>query len=110
TMLGPGPPSPPGLDPKTPSSLPLPAYNDARGVTAAFNINLLARVNRELDGDFDLTRFAHDAVYNESQARIEMYLVSLARQTVRVLGRTFAFAQGQHTHTEDSLKYTVMEF
>src|SRR5262249_56713475 len=99
-----------GADTKNPASILIPAYNDARGVTAAFNLNLLARVNRELDGDFDLTHFAHDAVYNESQGRIEMYLVSLTRQTVSVLGRTFAFAEGERIHTENSHKYTVREF
>jgi uncharacterized SAM-dependent methyltransferase len=79
-------------------------------VTGAFNLNLLARINRELDGEFDLSRFAHDAVYNEAQGRIEMYLVSLARQAVHILGRTFTFADGERIHTENSHKYTVPEF
>ena len=88
----------------------MPAYNDARGVTAAFNLNLLTRINRELEGTFDLTRFAHDAVWNAEAGRIEIYLVSLAEQTVRVLGRGFAFAKGERIHTENSHKYTVAEF
>jgi dimethylhistidine N-methyltransferase len=99
-----------GVDLKKPTSILIPAYNDARGITAVFNLNLLARINRELDGDFDLAHFAHDAVYNETQGRIEMYLVSLAEQTVRVRGREFSFAEGERIHTENSHKYTVAEF
>ncbi len=109
-LLGPGSDFLIGVDLKKPTSILLPAYNDARGVTAAFNLNLLARINRELDSNFDLSRFAHDAVYNEAQGRIEMYLVSLARQTVRILRRTFTFAEGERIHTENSHKYTVPEF
>jgi L-histidine N-alpha-methyltransferase len=99
-----------GVDLKKPASILIPAYNDTRGVTAAFNLNLLARINRELGGNFDVSRFAHDAVYNETQGRVEMYLVSLARQTVRILGREFAFAEGERIHTENSHKYTISEF
>ena len=99
-----------GVDLKKPLSILIPAYNDAKGVTAAFNLNLLGRINRELGGDIDLTRFAHDAVYNEKDGRIEMYLVSLARQSVHVLGRSFTFAEGERIHTENSHKYTVAEF
>ena len=109
-LLGPGSVFLIGVDLKKPTSILLPAYNDARGVTGAFNLNLLARINRELDGEFDLSRFAHDAVYNEAQGRIEMYLVSLARQAVHILGRTFTFADGERIHTENSHKYTVPEF
>jgi L-histidine N-alpha-methyltransferase len=109
-LLGPGSAFLLGVDLKKPASILIPAYNDARGITAAFNLNLLARINRELGGDFDLSRFAHDAVYNEAQGRIEMYLVSLAEQTVRVRGREFAFAKGERIHTENSHKYTVAEF
>jgi L-histidine Nalpha-methyltransferase len=99
-----------GVDLKKPASILIPAYNDARGITAAFNLNLLARINRELGGDFDLSRFAHDAVYDETHGRIEMYLVSLAEQTVRVQGRMFTFVEGERIHTENSHKYTVAEF
>ena len=109
-LLGPGSAFLIGVDLKKPASILIPAYNDARGVTAAFNLNLLARINRELDGNFELSRFAHDAVYNDAQDRIEMYLVSLARQNVRVLCRDFAFAEGERIHTENSHKYTVPEF
>lgn len=86
------------------------AYNDARGVTADFNLNLLDRINRELDGDFQLSRFAHNALYNIFLGRIEMHLVSLAKQSVRVGGEIFRFDQGETIHTECSYKYTVDEF
>jgi L-histidine N-alpha-methyltransferase len=99
-----------GVDLKKSSAILLPAYNDTKGVTAAFNLNLLARINRELGGNFDLARFAHDAIYDEEAGRIEMHLVSLADQTVRILGREFAFAAGDRIHTENSHKYSVPEF
>jgi dimethylhistidine N-methyltransferase len=86
------------------------AYNDAAGVTAAFNLNLLARANRETASDFDLARFAHYAFYNAPLSRIEMHLVSRRRQTVTVLGRSFGFAEGEAIHTENSYKYTVESF
>lgn len=86
------------------------AYNDASGVTAAFNLNLLERANRELGADFDLARFAHYAFYQPVAQRIEMHLVSLAAQEVRIGGETFAFAAGEALHTEDSYKYTVESF
>ena len=83
------------------------AYNDAQGVTAAFNLNLLARANRELGADFNLERFAHSAFYNAPLQRIEMHLMSLATQRAQVAGRTFSFAQGQTLHTENSQKFTI---
>jgi uncharacterized SAM-dependent methyltransferase len=86
------------------------AYNDAQGVTAAFNLNLLARINRELAGTFDLGAFRHEAVYNPREGRIEMYLKSTRRQSVGVLGRRFSFGAGERIHTECSYKYTVGEF
>jgi len=86
------------------------AYNDAAGVTAAFNKNLLARANRELGADFDLDAFAHYAPYNPMAQRIEMYLVSLKRQSVQLSGRTFEFAAGEAVHTEDSHKYSIESF
>lgn len=86
------------------------AYNDGEGVTAAFNLNLLARINRELGGDFDLTRFAHRAFYNERLGRIEMHLESLAWQTVRIGSRRVHFAAGETLHTENSYKYAPEEF
>lgn len=86
------------------------AYNDQAGVTAAFNKNLLLRANRELGANFDLNHFAHHACYNPTARKIEMYLVSLARQTVRVAGETVRFAEGEAVHTEDSQKYTIEGF
>ena len=86
------------------------AYNDAAGITAAFNKNLLMRANRELGANFDPENFAHYAPYNAAAQRIEMYLVSLKRQRVTVGGQCFEFAQGEPVHTEDSHKYTIDGF
>lgn len=83
------------------------AYNDAAGVTAAFNLNLLARANRELGTRFDLNQFAHSAFYNAPLHRIEMHLMSLSRQSVALAGQTFEFASGETLHTENSYKFTV---
>lgn len=82
------------------------AYNDSEGVTARFNKNILARANRELGADFDLDAFAHYAFYNPAQRRIEMHLMSLARQQVSIGGETFAFGDGETIHTENSHKYS----
>ena len=81
------------------------AYNDAEGVTAQFNLNLLSRINRELDANFDLAHFAHRALYNAAQHRVEMHLVSSCRQQVRVEDRQFDFQAGETIHTENSHKY-----
>ncbi|MGH8620509.1 MAG: L-histidine N(alpha)-methyltransferase [Burkholderiales bacterium] len=86
------------------------AYNDARGVTAAFNLNLLARINRELGADFDLSAFRHRAFYDEKSGRIEMHLESAKSQVVTVGGRGIAFRKGETIHTENSYKYSVREF
>jgi dimethylhistidine N-methyltransferase len=86
------------------------AYNDAAGVTAAFNLNLLERINRELDGEFKLEKFCHRAFYNREKQRVEMHLVSLARQKIRVLGKLIDFRRGETIHTENSYKYTVELF
>ncbi|MGH8161734.1 MAG: L-histidine N(alpha)-methyltransferase [Gammaproteobacteria bacterium] len=83
-----------------------PAYNDAEGVTAAFNLNMLAHLNRRFRADFDLERFAHRAFYNASESRVEMHLESLVEQTVRLGGESFRFAIGETIHTESSYKYT----
>jgi L-histidine Nalpha-methyltransferase len=87
------------------------AYDDSRGVTARFNLNLLVRVNRELGGHFDLETFRHRAVYNEEPGRIEMYLVSTRSQCVPIdgLGIVVPFAEGEAIHTEDSYKYSLPE-
>jgi dimethylhistidine N-methyltransferase len=86
------------------------AYDDDLGVTAAFNKNLLARINRELGADFDLNAFAHRAIWNAAESRIEMHLESLRDQRVRVAGSIFAFARGETIHTENSAKFTVERF
>src|SRR3954451_1357304 len=87
-----------------------PAYNDAAGVTARFNLNVLVRINNELGGDFDLSAFTHRAIYNRGRHRIEMHLVSRKAQTVRILGRSFAFRAGESIHTESSYKYSLERF
>jgi dimethylhistidine N-methyltransferase len=81
------------------------AYNDRKGVTAAFNLNLLARINRELGADFDLTAFRHQAVYDPARGRIEMYLISRTNQQVWVDGTPVRFRAGEAIHTENSYKY-----
>ncbi|MGU3495786.1 L-histidine N(alpha)-methyltransferase [Xanthobacteraceae bacterium A53D] len=86
------------------------AYNDAAGVTARFNLNVLKRANRELDADFELGGFAHRAFFNIPHSRIEMHLVSLRAQAVHLCGRTFDFAIGESLHTESSYKYTPESF
>ena len=86
------------------------AYDDPQGVTAAFNKNLLARINRELDGDIDLDSFTHEARWNAAESRIEMHLVSRRAQTIHAAGRAFAFEAGESIHTENSYKFTVEGF
>jgi len=86
------------------------AYNDSAGVTAEFNLNLLVRANRELGADFDLARWKHHAVFNETEGRIEMQLISDGEQTIHVGGREFAFATGEQIITEFSYKHTVEGF
>jgi dimethylhistidine N-methyltransferase len=99
-----------GVDLKKDATLLHAAYNDAKGVTAAFNLNLLARINRELGADFRLPRFRHYAFYNPARGRIEMHLVSLAPQAVNVGDHRFAFDAGESIHTENSYKYSIEEF
>jgi dimethylhistidine N-methyltransferase len=88
-----------------------PAYDDARGVTAEFNLNILARINRELQADFDLDAFRHIATYNDEAGRIEMYLVSTRPQrvTIRALELSIELAEGEPIHTENSYKYSLAE-
>ncbi|HEV7878010.1 L-histidine N(alpha)-methyltransferase [Bradyrhizobium sp.] len=86
------------------------AYNDAAGITARFNLNVLVRINAELGGNFDLKAFTHRAIYNRERHRIEMHLISRKAQTVRVLGRSFAFRSGETIHTESSYKYSLDRF
>ena len=99
-----------GLDLKKDRNTLERAYNDEAGVTAEFNLNLLRRINRELDGDFDLSRFRHRAIYNSEEGRIEMYLVSEEKQTARVAGRTINFEKDEPICTEFSHKYSSRQF
>jgi L-histidine Nalpha-methyltransferase len=99
-----------GVDLKKDPELLDAAYNDSAGITAAFNLNLLERINRELGADFDLDRFAHEAFYNAVAGRIEIYIRSLADQIVTVAGRAIRFTTGERIHTEDSCKYSITEF
>lgn len=86
------------------------AYNDGRGITARFNLNLLRRINRELGADFDLEAFEHSAFFNADEGRIEMHLVSAVDQTVHVQGRSIPFRRGETIHTENSYKHTLRGF
>jgi dimethylhistidine N-methyltransferase len=99
-----------GFDLRKDPAILRPAYADAAGVTAAFNLNLLVRLNREAAANFDISAFRHRAVWNGVAGRIEMHLVSRRAQQVRVAGRVIAFAEGEFIHTEDSYKYTEEAF
>ncbi len=99
-----------GVDLKKERTILEAAYDDAQGITARFNLNLLWRINRELDADFQVRRFRHRAFYNAALGRIEMHLESLYSQFARVAGRRFDFKPGETIHTEISCKYTVAEF
>lgn len=109
-ILGPGEEMLIGVDLKKDPEILDAAYNDRAGVTAAFNLNLLDRINRELDGDLDLDRFEHVAFYNAVEGRVEIYIRSLVNQSAQIAGRTFHFAAGELIHTEYSYKYSVGEF
>jgi L-histidine N-alpha-methyltransferase len=95
-----------GADLRKSPKLLLPAYNDAAGVTAAFNLNLLRRINREAGADFQLENFRHEAVWNDGASRIEMHLISTREQVVRLAGQSIAFREGESIHTENSYKHT----
>jgi dimethylhistidine N-methyltransferase len=99
-----------GVDLKKDARLLHAAYNDADGITASFTMNLLTRMNRELDADFDLTKFIHDASYNPVEGKVEIFIRSLADQVVTVAGERFHFRRGEGIHTEDSCKYSIEEF
>lgn len=109
-LAGPGGAMLVGVDLKKDPAVLHAAYNDAQGVTAEFNMNLLRRINRELGADFDLAQFRHVAFYDAVAGRIEMHLESLSAQSVAVAGREFEFAAGERMHTENSCKYAVEEF
>jgi len=99
-----------GVDLKKDEAILHAAYNDAAGITAKFNLNILRHINRELDADFDLDGFSHDARWRPEVGRVEMHLVSKRSQTVLVGGQELDFAEAESIHTEDSHKYTVEEF
>jgi dimethylhistidine N-methyltransferase len=99
-----------GVDLKKDPAILAAAYNDRAGVTAEFNLNLLERINRELDGDLDIDRFEHVAFYNETKGRIEIYIRSLANQEAWIAGTPVLFAKGELIHTEYSYKYSLPEF
>ena len=99
-----------GVDLVKPTEILEPAYNNAAGVTADFNLNLLERLNREHDADFSLKAFRHDAIYDSNSNRIEMRLVSLVKQRVRVAGESFFFESGEYIVTEHSHKYSLSQF
>ncbi len=99
-----------GVDLQKDPALLIPAYDDAQGVTAAFNLNLLRRLNRETAADFDLDGFAHRAHWNADAGRIEMHLVSRRAQTIHIAGRRIRFAAGETIHTENSYKHTLTGF
>ena len=99
-----------GVDLRKDTGILRAAYNDAAGVTAAFNLNLLERINRELDGNFDVAGFAHDARWVPDPGRMEMHLVSRHAQDVTVGGEVFHFEAGESIHTEDSHKYDIAGF
>lgn len=99
-----------GADRKKDEAVLHAAYNDSAGVTAAFNLNLLSRVEEELDGNLNIKGFEHDAIYNGVYGRVEMYLVSLCNQEITIGGRSFSFGAGERIHTEYSHKYDIEEF
>ena len=98
-----------GVDLKKSKTVLERAYNDSAGVTAQFNLNLLARANREVQADFDLLRWRHRAVYNAEVGRIEMHLISQAQQTVNIGENAFTFERGEYVITEFSYKYSPDE-
>ena len=109
-LVGPGGGMLIGVDLKKDPAILHAAYNDAQGVTAEFNLNILARINRELNADFNFSSFRHHAFYNEERGRIEMHLLSRAEQTVKIEGHAFYLRENESIHTENSYKYSLKEF
>src|SRR6516162_5860513 len=109
-ILGPGGEMLIGVDLKKDPAILERAYDDPAGVTAQFNLNLVERINRELDGDLDISRFEHVAFYNDIEGRIEIYIRSLANQEAWIAGTPILFAKDELIHTEYSYKYSVAEF
>jgi len=99
-----------GVDLLKPTAILEAAYNDKQGVTAAFNLNLLERINNELAGNFNLNNFVHHACFNQALSRIEMHLLSQCQQIVSIDGHEFEFQDNESIHTESSYKYTLPDF
>ena len=110
SILGPGATFIVGVDLVKDTTVLQKAYNDSQGVTAKFNLNLLARINRELGAKLNLACFEHHAFFNRERSRIEMHLASLKRQRLRVCGECIDFRAGETIHTENSYKYSVESF
>lgn len=110
SLVGPGGGLLIGVDLKKDPAVLHQAYNDAQGLTREFNLNMLHRINAELDADFDPGRFYHYAFYNARESRIEMHLISRGAQEIHLAGAVLRFADGESVHTENSYKYTVEEF
>ena len=109
-LLGPGAEMLIGVDVKKDKRILDAAYNDAEGLNAAFNLNLLHRISKELDSDIAIDDFAHVAFYNPDEGRVELYIRSLRAQSAVIAGRRFSFAAGEMIHTENSYKYAIPEF
>ena len=109
-QLGPGAKLVIGVDLRKSADILVPAYDDAQGVTAAFNLNLLHRLENELGAEIDVDGFAHRAIWNSRESRIEMHLEATRPQTIRVAGHDFRFAAGETIHTENSHKYGASDF
>jgi dimethylhistidine N-methyltransferase len=109
-LLGPGAEMLIGADVKKDKAVLDAAYNDAAGLNAAFNLNLLHRIAKELDSDIAIDDFAHVAFYNPDEGRVELYIRSLKEQSAVIAGRRFSFAAGEMIHTENSYKYAIAEF
>lgn len=99
-----------GVDLKKDKKVIEAAYNDSQGITAQFNKNILVRLNRELNAEFDVEQFSHRAFFNENKGRVEMHLISEAEQEVEIAGERFHFEKGESIHTENSYKYSLNEF
>lgn len=109
-LLGPGAEMLIGADVKKDKAVLDAAYNDAEGLNAAFNLNLVHRISKELDSDIAIDDFAHLAFYNPAEGRVELYIRSLKDQSAVIAGRRFSFAAGELIHTENSYKYAIPEF
>jgi dimethylhistidine N-methyltransferase len=109
-LLGPGAEMLIGADVKKDKAVLDAAYNDSEGLNAAFNLNLLHRISKELDSDIAIDDFAHVAFYNPDEGRVELYIKSLKDQTAVIAGRRFSFTAGEMIHTENSYKYAIPQF